>query len=281
MKSFVQYLLYGGIVGIANIIPGLSGGTMAVVLGIYDRLIEAISNLRRRFVESVTFLIPIVGGAGIALLLTGKGIDYLLTHYAMVVNFFFIGVILGSLPMLYRKAKTGSEQRYHWAGFAVALGVMLVIGFFGGETSSPDAVVGTPDATLLLMMFLGGIISAICMLIPGISGSFVMLLLGIYPVVIKAISDFNLLLLMVMGVGILIGLFLGAQLIRFLMSRFPEFTYFSIMGFVVGSVPVLFLALYHGGTLSMAPLPLISSLLALCGGILITIGFERITKQSQ
>lgn len=280
MKEWVQALLYGGIVGIANIIPGLSGGTMAVVLGIYDRLLAAVADLRRNFCESARFLLPIAIGAGVALLVSGKGIDYLLSHYAMVVNFFFIGVIVGSIPMLQQKAKAGKQQPYHWMAFAIALFVMLLIGLSGGEQPRPETMIGTVDLSLLLSMFVGGIISAVCMLIPGISGSFVLLLLGLYPTVIKAISDFHVLLLFVMGMGILVGLFLGAKLIRLLMTRFPKATYFAIMGFVVGSIPVLFLSLYHEQELTAELGTILPSLLALLIGFGITIGFERIKTRS-
>ena len=102
--KFLVNVLRGAIIGIANIIPGVSGGTMAVVMNIYDQLIGSISKFFRNFKKNLLFLIPILIGAGAGIFLFSLLLGSLLEKYPMPVNFFFLGLILGSIPMLYKRA---------------------------------------------------------------------------------------------------------------------------------------------------------------------------------
>ena len=112
MKEILLFLLYGGIIGVANAIPGVSGGTMAVVLGIYDRLIGGMSRFFSDIKGNLKFLLSIGAGAGLGIVLLGTVITFCIEHYAMATNFFFTGLILGSVPMLYGKAKELGAQKF-------------------------------------------------------------------------------------------------------------------------------------------------------------------------
>ena len=109
--EFLTRMVQGLVVGVANIIPGVSGGTMAVVMGIYDKLISAVSDLKKDFKKSVLYLLPIGLGAVLGIVLFSHLIKYLLGSYSMPTNFFFLGLILGSIPMIYRRASREKFQK--------------------------------------------------------------------------------------------------------------------------------------------------------------------------
>lgn len=236
--KFLKYIIYGMIIGLANIIPGVSGGTMAVVLNIFDRLIYSISNLKKSLKENGTFLLSILIGCGVSILLFSKGITYLLDHHYMITNFFFIGVIVGSIPMISKRATADSFKPLHIVPCLITLALMLFTVYFSPNTSN-DVVITTLTMPLFIKLFLVSALSAICMIIPGISGSFVMLLLGMYETVTTAISDLNIIILIPIGFGVLFGIILGSKLIEIVLKRYPQATYFAILGFVFGSIPAI------------------------------------------
>lgn len=243
MFQYAFIFIAGLVFGLANVIPGVSGGTMAVVFGIYERLINLIANFRTQWRKDLGFIIPLGLGAGIAILACGKMMDWVLTYYPALANFFFVGVIVGSLPMIVKK--TCKTERGTWKinlanilPMLVTLGIMLWMTFANqGEAAAKEITFTIGNA---LMMILYGIVATACMIIPGISGSFVMVMLGAYGAVINAVATLNIPLLIPFGIGALIGLFGCAKLIRFLLGRYEMPTYSAILGFVIGSIPAVF-----------------------------------------
>ncbi len=239
--EFLKRMLYGAIIGVANIVPGVSGGTMAVILGIYDKLLESISfkNLKR----NILFLLPVAIGGGAGILALSTAMKFLIVNYPIATNFAFIGLILGSIPMIWKRARNpkgdpkgeSSVSPANIVFFAAALAFMLLLAFLN-QGSIENAVQTQLTPVLAVQLFLASIASAFAMLLPGISGSFVMLLLGSYSTVITAISDLNVVLLLPVAAGCLVGLLLGAVLISKLMKRFPQATYMAILGLIAGSL---------------------------------------------
>lgn len=239
--EFLKRVLYGAIIGVANIVPGVSGGTMAVILGIYDKLLESISfkNLKR----NILFLLPVAIGGGAGILALSTAMKFLIVNYPIATNFAFIGLILGSIPMIWKRARNpkgdpkgeSSVSPANIVFFAAALAFMLLLAFLN-QGSIENAVQTQLTPVLAVQLFLASIASAFAMLLPGISGSFVMLLLGSYSTVITAISDLNVVLLLPVAAGCLVGLLLGAVLISKLMKRFPQATYMAILGLIAGSL---------------------------------------------
>ncbi|MDD6237631.1 MAG: DUF368 domain-containing protein [Clostridiales bacterium] len=237
MMNYLYVFFAGVVIGIANIIPGVSGGTMAVVMNIFDRLIEAISNIRKEWKKNILFLVMIGLGAGVGILLFANLISYCRDHFPVATNFFFVGLIVGSIPMVYKRATADSFKAFHLIPFAAALGIMIfTVVFVPGNTS---AVMTELNVMNFILLFLASVLAAACMIIPGISGSFVMLLLGTYTTITTAISDFNLVILIPIVLGCAVGILGGAKVIKFLLQRYPQATYFTILGLVVGSIPVL------------------------------------------
>lgn len=226
------------IIGLANIIPGVSGGTMAVVFGVFDRLIASISNIRKEFKKSILFLLPIGLGAGAAILLLSQGLKWLLEHHYMATNLFFVGVIVGSIPMIFGKAVEGGFKIRNLIPFAVTFAMMIVMIFLSPEGET--VIVRTLDVFMFIKLLVFSAIAAISMIIPGLSGSFVMLLLGTYNTVITAIAELNIVMLIPVVIGVALGILFGSKLINWLIVRFPQATYFAILGFVIGSIPTIF-----------------------------------------
>ena len=247
--EFIRLIGIGMILGVANVIPGVSGGTMAVVFNIYDRLIGVITLNVKKIVGEWKFILPLVAGMGLGILLFSKAITFLFQNYPVQTNWFFIGIILGSIPMILKRMLVASRNGTSTGTGGlplsvvvcglVALGVMAVMTYL--EVSDAGAPIQTELTPLLATKLVVGLAcGTIAMIIPGISGSFLMLVVGIYSTVIAAISDFNIPLLIPAAIGGVLGLLGGAKLVRFLMARVPAQTYGAIMGLVLGSILVIF-----------------------------------------
>ena len=270
--DFIKHVFYGVAIGISNVIPGLSGGTTAVILNIYDRLIGSISNLRKEPKKSLIFLLPLVLGAGLAILACSNLITYLLERHYMLINFFFIGIIFGSIPMIWKRATKDSFKPWHLIPCAVTFAIMIVtvVGPFAPET---ETVITSVTPWVFIQMFFCSALAAVCMIIPGISGSFVMLLFGVYTTVMTAISSFDAFLLLPIALGAGAGILFGAKIIDFFLRRYPQATYFSILGFVLGSGPVLFGKILATNNFRTG-LPLAGSIAVLIVGIVIVLVFD-------
>ncbi|MGL4344248.1 MAG: DUF368 domain-containing protein [Cellulosilyticaceae bacterium] len=239
MKGIKQILI-GMVLGIANVIPGVSAGTMAVILNIYDELLEAISLNKQRLKANMRFLLALGIGAVAGILIFSNAFKYLYDHYNRPTSFFFIGIIIGSIPMIWKEASKG----YHLTlkkifPFIVTLFIMAVMAVTGEQETTQKALTQLNLVQTVWMIFAAGI-SAFAMIIPGISGSFIMLTLGMYTTTITAISDFNLMILIPIGVGVMIGLVAGTQIVKKLLINHRQATYLAILGLVVGSVFTLY-----------------------------------------
>ena len=269
--DFLSRMLKGLVVGVANIIPGVSGGTMAVVMGIYDKLIGAVSDLRRDFKNSVIYLFPIGVGALLGILLFSYLIEYLLANFTMPTNIFFLGLILGSIPMIYRRATREKLKKVSLLPFAASFAVMTLL---QNVTDAGSALITTLDVGSAIRLFLSAVAAAACMIMPGISGSMIMVLLGVYTSVLTAISSFNIPVLIPVALGVLLGVFWGAKLIDWCMKRFEQQTYFAILGLIAGSIlPILLNAGYTPG------LHTLLSLIALIAGAAIAFWMSRMDGQ--
>lgn len=246
--NFLSRMLKGLAVGVANIIPGVSGGTMAVVMGIYDRLIGAVSALRKDFKNSVLYLLPIGIGAVMGILLFSRLIELLLRDFAMPTNLFFLGLIVGSIPMIYHRAVKESFKPVSMVPFVICFAIMMGMTLLQNVSDAGSALITTLTPVSAIQLILAGAVAAACMIMPGISGSMVLVLMGVYTSVLTAISSLNIPVLIPVAVGILIGLLGGAKLIDFFMKRYEQQTYFAILGLIAGSIlPILLSAGYTPG----------------------------------
>lgn len=250
--------LKGILIGVANVIPGVSGGTIAVITGVFDRMIEAINTLFKQFKKNIKFLLPLGLGAVVGILALSKVMDFCLSNYGIQTNFFFVGLVIGSIPLIFRKTReSGKIKLYHAVPFVlamaavVALAVVNTYGAGAGETGSslPAMHVGN-----FFFYFFGGMLGAAAMVVPGISGSLVMVLIGLYDNVIGTISGLmefgnpDLMLRAVVsavpiGLGIVFGIFTIAKLIELMMRKFKTATYSGITGLLAGSMVALLISM--------------------------------------
>ena len=272
MIESVKLFFIGIILGVANVIPGVSGGTLAVVFNIYDRIIGLISLNIKKIISEWKFILPIGLGMVAGIIGFSKVITFLFENYPMQTNLFFVGIIAGSIPLVLRKIKSSMQEISEKSKkpylstiicFIVALAIMIVMTVFK-DFSGSSVIYTELSGSLFLLLLVSGALGAVAMIIPGISGSFLLLAIGTYATVIASVSDFNIPLMIPTAIGILLGLFFGAFLVRTLMKKVPTQTYGSILGLVIGSIFTVFPFSLFGSCLQN----LSSSVIALVTGIL-------------
>lgn len=234
------FVLKGFCMGSADIIPGVSGGTMALILGIYERLLKAIRSFDRAWLENIfrfriktafaandlLFLIPLGAGILLALIFFTRVIPLptlIMTHPELIYGLFF-GLIVASVVIL-----MGEVDRYGVKEIVIALAGVLL-----GLAIVNLVPVETPTAAWFI--FLCGFIAISAMLLPGISGSFILLILGKYAYIINALGDFNIIVMLTFGAGALTGLVVFSRAIVWLLKRYHQATLLVIKGILVGSL---------------------------------------------
>ncbi len=280
--KLVLDILRGMVIGIANIIPGVSGGTMAVSLGIYDKLIGAITGLFKHFKKSIAILLPLAIGMGTGIVAFGYGLEYLLEHHTLATALTFVGLVLGGLPILlaqFKGALGAKKSRKMGASELICFVLLLAFGIGmallqGGAEHGLTFGVGT-----MILLFVLGVVASATMVIPGVSGSMVLLVLGYYNAILALITGsvdalaagdwgtllHNMGLIIPFGIGVLLGIFGIAKLIEYLFKNFPSQTYAAIIGLILSSP---FAILYSSGALGAFSVGgLIAGLvLGVCGG---------------
>ena len=241
----VQYLLaavYGLVFGIANIIPGVSGGTMLVVFGCYDKVCGALSLNFKEIKKNLVFLIFFGIGAVIGLLGFAVVIKWLFGEFPTETYMFFMGLIAGSAPLIIRNA-TIKENFKPVCAIPFVLALALVVGLAMLENSGAVTPAANAEGIGAAVLFLvAGFVAAVAMIIPGVSGSFVMVLFGTYETVISAIHihSLNFAVIIPTAIGVIAGLVLGARLITFLLKKYRLMVFSAILGLVVGSLYAIF-----------------------------------------
>lgn len=242
LKQNLSLLLKGMAMGAANVIPGVSGGTIALITGIFERLINAIKRFNgtavrlfftgqwRAFAAHIdlTFLLLVFAGIGLAILSLAKLLDYLFVHYPTLVWAFFFGLVLASVYFVGKTVK-----KWHSASVLS----LLVGAILAGSISVLSPASENSETWYLLFC---GVVAMCSMILPGLSGSFVLVLLGNYQLVmIQAVSQFQLDILLPVGAGAVVGLLAFSHLLSWLLKRFPDSTIALLTGFILGSLGVL------------------------------------------
>ena len=249
MKDKLVLVIKGFFFGIANIIPGVSGGTIALTMGVYEDLIEIISHFFKDIKKSLNFIVPFGIGAVLSILLMSKLISASLEKFPIATTLFFIGLIVGGVPLLTRKVKNEKIKPINILLFLITFSLILGMSFMNEGNNVVS--VSNMNISMYFILFLVGMVAAATMVIPGVSGSFVLMLLGFYKPIVSTVSkltDFSLLsnnikILLPFGLGIVIGIVLVSKLIEFLFNKFEVPTYFAILGFVIASIFTLLFGL--------------------------------------
>lgn len=258
--KYVMDIIRGIFIGVANVIPGVSGGTMAVSLGVYDRLISSLTGLFKNIKKSLATLIPLFIGMAVGIVGFAFLIEYLFAKFPLATCLTFTGLILGGLPILIaalkkelKKEENTKIQAKHiiafFALFVFGIGMSLIGGEGAAVNLSQINIVG------FILLFIIGIITSATMVVPGVSGSMVLMILGYYHSIIHVITDFitalkefninglmqGIVVLLPFGIGVLIGIFLIAKLIEFLFHHYAALTYSAILGLILSSPFAIFI----------------------------------------
>ncbi len=237
MKHLTNFLK-GIAVGVATLVPGVSGGTMAIILGIYDDLIHAVSTFFVDFKKKFIFLLTVGLGGVLGFLLFSRLLENAITSYPSEMQFLFMGIITGGLPVLYHKSVDSGKGNKKDFIFLI-LGFLIVLLM----SAEPEAIVNMSTARgalSVIFLFFAGVIIAIALVLPGISGSFMLLILGLYSVTLNAINMINITFLIPLGLGVVAGTFGSAKIIEKFLQKHPGKTYKLIIGFVLGSLVQVF-----------------------------------------
>ncbi len=274
----IKNLLKGIVMGVANIIPGVSGGTMAVSMGIYDKLLHCVTHLFKEFKESMKFLIPIFIGIGIALVGLSFIIQPAFERFPLQTSCLFIGLIVGGLPAICQKVKGKGIRISYVLPFLIFFAVVVGMAAMGEKEGTAADL--SFNILSVIKLFIVGVIASATMIIPGVSGSMMLLLLGYYNPVISSIKNFITALvafdmqgilqgcgvLVPMGLGIVVGIFAIARLIELLFEKFPIQAYWAIIGLIVASpIAVLLMA----GIASVSVLSVLVSIVTFGAGFVI------------
>ncbi len=280
----------GLVIGIANLVPGVSGGTMALVMGIYERLVEAIGRFltnKKKRKEYFLFLLPIFLGAAAGILLLARAFSFLLSSetFAQPTYFFFIGLILGSIPFLVTVHKDMRVRPLRVIFFLIGLGLVVLLAFVGGKDNASETfqvkyslfnILNITGISIRygLWLFFCGVITSSAMVIPGVSGSAILLGLGEYKNVLNFVSELMVVQLLVFGIGALVGIVGCARLIDYCLKKFPSNTYYLIIGLVAASIFQVVMSSLE--SLSPGLLPVLLSIAAAGCGFAMAYGLGRI-----
>ena len=234
----IKFILKGALMVISDIIPGVSGGTIAFILWIYERLINSIKNLNISFLFSnrkenwnrmdLGFLIPLGIGIVAAFGIGSFIIPYLLENHPAYIFSFFFGLILGSIYLIKKRVKT---IKLKYLGIGTIAFIFAFI-FAGLETLS--------SSHSYIFIFFSGMAAIMAMLLPGISGSYVLLVLGQYKFMLEALKGLKIFYIISFILGALIGLILSSRIILYLLKRYHNLTIWALIGLMLGSLRVPF-----------------------------------------
>lgn len=237
--NFVINIFKGILIGAGAILPGISSGVLCVILGIYETLIERVLHFFKNFKENFLFFLPLVIGGLISIIFISKALLYLLNNYMVPTSFCFIGLILGCIPSVFKQANSSSKKNSKFLKYLLLIFTFsFSIYLLALEKNSANAPLSINNISNLDLIK-NGFLMSLGTVIPGISNTIILMILGGYNIYLEGLATFNLYILIPMGIGLLIGGFIFLKVIEFLFSNYKTYTYYAIIGFTLGSVFVL------------------------------------------
>ena len=233
MKNFIK----GIAIGIATIVPGVSGGTMAIIVGIYDDLIHSLSSFFKDIKKNMLFLMIVGIGAVLGIISFGSIVDYSLKHYMYPVTFLFLGIVFGGIPILYKQSKSKEHSKKDFIFIIIGFLIVMLMTFYKDTVVNLSGATGIANFAFLIF---AGVIIAVALILPGISTSFLLLTFGLYDKTIDAIKTIDLNYLIPIVIGTMLGVVFTTKLLENFLNKQPSKTYLLILGFVMGSILEVF-----------------------------------------
>lgn len=235
----IRNVVMGFLIGSAAILPGVSGGVIAVLCGVYERAVRDISDIWHKWRSEFWFLATIGTGVVLGVLTFAVGLDFIITNYEVPAMFLFMGLITAQIPELYKIARNEEPIK---PGYVISfvIGFVLMVVLFlvddgGAQTTELDYTL--ENAILLIFC---GVIMAISKIVPGISGSALLLALGLYQITISAMAHLDVYFLIPIGIGVVIGILGFAKIMAYLLENYHSPTYYMILGLTVSSLLIIY-----------------------------------------
>lgn len=240
--------IQGLVTGVAMMVPGVSGGTVAMILGVYDNLITSVSSFSKHMKQSILFLLTFSVPALVGIVLFSKPLLSLIDRYEMVAMYLFMGAVAGSIPMIYREARVHKVNFKFFACIGIGIAIITAIRFI-----PKDLFTGAQgnQLTFILMQFVGGILVALALVLPGVSVTYMLVVMGLYRSTMTAIGNLDIMSILPLAVSSMIGVVLVAKILERCMRVYPFATYLVILGFILGSLTEVYPGLPSG---TMIPL---------------------------
>ncbi len=268
----------GAIIGVANAIPGVSGGTLAFILGIYERLTNAIAVIPsvvfkpKKWGTPLKTLIPVGLGAVIALGMFLLVIDFLFANYAVPTQLFFVGLILGSLPFITKEIKSFNGKNL--VPFFLGAALMAIFLYFQMRTAgvSDEVTYSGMSGGYAFKLFIAGVLAAAAMVIPGVSGSLLMLMIGEYKNISSFVKNMEIVPLVIVGLGVVIGLFSITKVISIIISKYREQLFAFVLALIIVSLLSIWPSMIGVSTLPMT----FATAGSICLGFVLAIAIEKL-----
>ncbi len=265
-------VLVGTLVGIVSMLPGASGATIAVIFGIYERLISDLAEIRERLFKDLRFIIPVGIGIVFGLFVCAFGLKALMDQWEVPMMFFFAALILAQVPDVRSLGDDGQPMTvYNWAALVIGFAVMLVFLWISLSGNGVDRTVDGFAVWLLV-----GIILAVSKLAPGVSGSTILLALGLFTPFMDAMTAFDMSALIPGGIGLLIGVLVFARVVDYFIRNHRKSTYMVILGLTVGSIVTVSI---EAATKLDGTTMILQSIVGIVIGLVLGVGLSRISKK--
>lgn len=252
----IRMIMIGIIIGAGMILPGVSGGVLAVIFGIYEKMLDAITNFFKNWRKNLLFLSPLIFGAIIGVIIFSKALNFAFNKYPMETCFTFIGLIIGGLPALFNKVKQTQEKKLNLTIYFITFLISLAL-FILSKNTIDINISNKLDKGFIsnILLFITGFIYISGKIIPGISSSFILMLIGMYKYLLEILTNpisfikTNGLELIPFFTGIIIGSIFWVKVMNYLLKKHQNKTYSAILGFIIGSIAAIYPGFsfnYHG-----------------------------------
>ncbi len=235
MNGFLN-MIKGIFIGAGAIVPGVSSGVLCVIFGIYKKLLDAVLNFFKDIKHNIKFLFPIALGVGIGVLLFSNILNYFLYEFPVQTKSIFIGLIIGTIPSLIKEVnekETFKPQNVVYLLIALAIGMITVI------VENQINIVSNGDKMSIMYLVMSGAIMSIGIVVPGVSSTIILMLLGVYSIYLQSVANLYLPVLIPLGIGLVLGSIIVMKITKKLLETHYGKTFYSIIGFTIGSVFVL------------------------------------------
>jgi len=234
--SFLFNCLKGIAIGSGAILPGISSGVLCVIFGIYEKLLDSILNFFKDIKRNFNFLFPIFIGIGIGILLFSNILNYLFFKLPVQTKSIFIGLILGGIPTLIKQTNNKEQFNPYYLFYTLMAFIIGVLSVFLEQNIS----ITTNSEFSFIYLILSGFVMSVGVVVPGVSSTIILMLMGVYNTYLVSVSYLNFPVLIPMGIGLFLGCIFFMKITKFLLNKFYAQTFYAIIGFTLGSILVLF-----------------------------------------